>query len=216
MPAIVVRRGDVANERLELVGRRAVRLGDEDVDLARIEHVEVERDVGRVDSRERALERVVDARRRHELDLRRIEVPRADERGVLRGDGAGVEDHPERHPPEVPRRRGLGRVQVAVRVDPHDCEPLEPVGEPARRADVGAAASADDQRARSQRVGDRSICSSSVARSTTATSGYGSGIRAPSAIPSPPEPHARGTRTSPAANVRHSCGTRSRSRPRPP
>ena len=53
---------DVAQERLDLVRRRPVRLGDEHVDLARIEHVEVERDVGRVDACERAVERVVDAR----------------------------------------------------------------------------------------------------------------------------------------------------------
>ena len=46
------------------------------------------------------------------------------------------------------------------------------------------------------------ICASSVSSATTAASGHGSSSRAASAIASPPEPHARGTRSSPAANSR--------------
>ena len=47
-----------------------------------------------------------------------------------------------------------------------------------------------------------SVCIASVSSSTTATSGKSSGSAAASTIGSPPAPHARGTRTSPAAKVR--------------
>ncbi len=54
---------DVAQKRFDLVSRRPVRLGDENIDLARVEHVEIERDVHGVRAGERAIDRVVDPRR---------------------------------------------------------------------------------------------------------------------------------------------------------
>ena len=51
-------------------------------------------------------------------------------------------------------------------------------------------------------IATASVCSSSVSSSTTAASGNGSGRRAASAIDSPPSPQACGTRTSPAPNSR--------------
>ena len=113
--------------------------------------------------------------RGHELDLGRIEVASTDERRVLGRHDAGVEEHPERHSPEVPGRRGLRRVQVAVRVDPDDCRvdrPGAPRRSPRRRA------CSSSRRARSvvpaSASAIASVCSSRVSRSTTATSGYGS------------------------------------------
>ncbi len=56
--------GNVAQKRFDLVDRRSVGLGDENVDLARIEDVQVECHVGGSTCRERSVERVVDARPR--------------------------------------------------------------------------------------------------------------------------------------------------------
>ena len=87
---------------------------------------------GRVDVGERAIKRVVQRPDSgHVLGFRRIQVTRADERGVLRSDVAGVEDHPERHSPLVARRRCLRRVQVAG-VDPDDREPAHSPSEAGR------------------------------------------------------------------------------------
>ncbi len=65
-----------------------------------------------------------DGRALEELALRRIELPRAEKRDVALVDDAAVEQHAERHAPGVARRRGLGRVEVAVRVDPDDAAAL--------------------------------------------------------------------------------------------
>ena len=54
----------------------------------------------------------------------------------------------QRHPVHVPGRRGLGRVQVAVRVDPeHAAEPAR-LREPAERADRDRVVAAEDERQR--------------------------------------------------------------------
>ena len=154
MPASGARGDDVAQHRLDLLDGRAVRLGHEDRGLARVEHVDVERDVDRVGALERTVERVVDPGLGHELHLGRVEVARADERDVLRPDDAVVEEHSQRHPPRVARRRGLGRVQVAMRVEPDDRETAAARRETAHRADVRAAASAEDDRPLGQHGGE--------------------------------------------------------------
>ena len=85
-------------------------------------------------------------------------------------------------------------------IEPDDGEPVVPRREPADRADVRAAAAAEHERPLREPARDRPDCSSSESRSTTSASGYASSVQAASAIASPPSPHARGTRTSPAAN----------------
>ena len=50
-------------------------------------------------------------------------------------------------------------------------------------------------------VASAAVCASSDSSATTSASGYGSRMDAASAIASPPTPHARGTRTRPAAYV---------------
>ena len=89
-----------------------------------------------------------------------------------------------------------------MRVEPDDGEAAGARGQAADRADVGAAAAPEHERERRQVAPLAAIWSSSVASSTTAASGYGSASHAAAAIASPPSPHARGTRTSPAANSR--------------
>ena len=88
---------NLAEERLDLRDLEAVRLRHERRHLAGIEDVAVERDVDAVDVRERPLDCAV-ARRDpglgDELDLRRVEVARSDERDVVRAHRPGVEDHP--------------------------------------------------------------------------------------------------------------------------
>ena len=64
----------------------------------------------------------------------------------LGNDRAGVEHHPQRHAPRVPGRRRLGRVQVAVGVEPDDARRSCRRGERLDRADVRAAAPAEDER----------------------------------------------------------------------
>jgi hypothetical protein len=78
--------------------------------------------------------------------LGRVEVPRADERDVLGGNGARVDQHPQRHPPLVAARGGLGRVQIAVRIEPDDREPSHACAEALDHADMGTAAPAEDER----------------------------------------------------------------------
>ena len=92
-----------------------------------------------------------------ELVLGRVEVAGADQRGVLDGDAAAVEQHPKRHAPQVARRRRLRRVQVAVRIEPDDGDPAVSLGQPATGADVGAAAPAQHHRPLGQRPGDQPV-----------------------------------------------------------
>ena len=90
-----------------------------------------------------------------------------------------------------------------MRVEPDDCEPLVARGEPLDRADVRAAAAAEDERplGRSAATRERLLAE----RGSTTTFDLREGERefaAASAIASPPRPQARGTRTSPAPKTR--------------
>ena len=148
-------RRDVAQHGLDLVGDRAARDRVVARDDPGLEHVHVERDVDRVGAGERAVEIVVDAVLGDVRLLGRVEVAGADERDVGRPDASFVDRHPQRHAPGVAGRRRLGRVEVAVRVQPDDGESVVTRGEPADRADVGAAAAAQHERAVRQTAGDR-------------------------------------------------------------
>ncbi len=105
------------------------RLGHERRQLVRVEHVGSRRRRTRRRRRPSAAVDRVDAGRQAGLAdedlLRRVEIPRADEHRVLDADGAGVEHHPQRHAPLVAARRGLGRVEITVRVEPDEREPVE-------------------------------------------------------------------------------------------
>jgi hypothetical protein len=71
--------------------------------------------------------------------------PRSRRRGGA--DGARVQKHPQRHPPLVARRRGLGSVQITVRVEPKHRDPAMPGGERLDGTDVRAATTAENDRA---------------------------------------------------------------------
>ena len=118
--------GNPAENRGRLRDRRATRLGHEADDLVLpVEHVDVERDVDGIRSLERAGELICprsQPARRDELDLGGIEVAGADERRVRRVARARIEQHPERHPPPDSRWGALGGVQVAMGIQPDDCE----------------------------------------------------------------------------------------------
>ena len=137
-----------------------------------------------------------------EVALGRVEVAHAEQRNLRGVDRAGVDDHPQRHAPLVAGRRAFGRVQVAVRVDPDDPEPVVPGREPLDRADVRAAAAAQDERSLGQLRGE----GEDLARERVLVDDSRLRVRevgdAASAIASPPFPQARGTRTSPAPNSR--------------
>ena len=92
---------------------------------------------------------------RHVRRLGRIESAAADERDVRRAHRARLDGHPQRHPPGVPGRRGLWRVEVAVRVDPDDGEAAGARRETADRAHVGAATAAEHERPDGQGPGLR-------------------------------------------------------------
>ena len=96
------------------------------------------------------------------------------ENDVGRMHGAGVEQHAQRHAPLVPARRALGRVQVAVSVEPDDREPVEARRQPLNGADVGAAAAAQDERPVGKRSRESEVLLVRDSSSTTAASGYGS------------------------------------------
>ena len=81
MPAIRVLAATSAQQLFDLREAEAVRLRHEDGELARLDRVGVERDVHRVGTCERTLDRPVsrmDAARVDELDLGRVEVARPD------------------------------------------------------------------------------------------------------------------------------------------
>jgi hypothetical protein len=130
-----------------------------------------------------------------------------------RVDVAGVDQHPQRHAPRVAGRRRLRRVEVAVRVDPDDADPAvrAPARAPRRRA---SSSTRRGRAAASGSVAASSTCASSESSSIAAASGHGSVHARGLGHPSPPSPHARGTRTSPASNSRRTRGTGSRRRAR--
>ena len=137
------------------------------------------------------------SRSRDELDLGRVEVRAPTSADVRRRDAPLVDKHAERHPPRVPGRRRLGRVQVAVRVEPDDRR----AGRVSRRDPRTAPTCAQQQPPstsgrRGSAAATAAVCSSSVSRSTTAASGYGSSI-ARRLRPSPRRP-----RPTPAARAR--------------
>ena len=184
MPAIVVFSARSRRSALELVRRQPVGLGDEHVDLARIEHVEIERDVCRVGAFERAVERVVESRpkpcTRPRADRgcarRRAQRRRARRR---RRRGASGRAFPRGSPTARSRacsgRRASRsrRLRVDRRAGPRRSPRRHGCSNNRRgRSAGGASASAI-----------ASVCSSSVARSTIATSGYGRSTRAPCGHP---------------------------------
>ena len=155
MPATCAARRDVAEDRLDLLAPRPAGHREEARHEARLEHVDVERDVDRVGTLERTPDVVVDPVLGDIGRLRCVEVACPDEREVRRRDRALLERQPQRHPPRVPRRRALGCVQVSVRVEPDDREPPVTSREPADRADVRAAAPAEHERPPWQSLRDR-------------------------------------------------------------
>ena len=169
--------------------------------IARLEHVDVERDVDRVDAVERTVEVVVDPVLRDVLELRLVEVAGTDERDVLGPHAPLLDRHAQRHPPLVPGRRGLGRVEVAVRVEPDDAEPAVTGCEAADRADVRAATAAEHERALRQALGERGVLL--VERLAVDDQRLGVRERGRGRLHHrlAPAPQARGTRTSPAANA---------------
>jgi hypothetical protein len=92
----------------------------------------------------------VEAAAGDEVLLRRVEVPGTDEDDVVGAHRRRVDQLPQRHPPRIPRRRALGGVEVAVRVDPDDADPAVARGEPFHDAHMRAAATAEQERARGQ------------------------------------------------------------------
>jgi hypothetical protein len=147
-------RRDVAQYGLDVVRSRPARNRVVTGNDPRLEHVHVERDIHRVRSLERAIEVVVDPVHRDVLALWRVEVTRADERDVGGPSTCLVDRHAERHPPRVSGGRGVGRVEIAVRIEPHDGEPRVARGEAANRAEVRATAAAQHERASRKAVRD--------------------------------------------------------------
>ena len=184
-----------------LVEGRAARLGHEDVELAGLEHVAVERDVDAFSGSSPSSLRIPAAR--DEVGLGRVEVAGPEQRHVAR---------------QRRRRRRSASAAASPRrfrtASSRACSDRRGRRSRRRRGGRGGArARARRRRARSSsrraraagpaaRAPSAAICSSSVGSSIAAASGHGSAMRAASAIASPPSPHARGTRTSPAANSR--------------
>ena len=136
-----------------------------------------------------------------ELPPRRGRGPSANERDVLDRHGAAVDQHPKRHSPLVPARRRLGRVQVAVGVEPDDRSRPVARNETLDGTDVRAAATTRDERA----AGERGREARGSAREASPPDGRDLRERercpAAAAIASPPLPQARGTRTRPARSA---------------
>ena len=90
-----------------------------------------------------------------------------------------------------------------MRVDPDDAEALVPGRETLDRADVRAAAAAEDERPLGQLGGeDEELVGERVLGDDRRLRVRERRVNAASAIASPPFPQARGTRTSPAPNSR--------------
>src|SRR6478735_648943 len=127
---------------------------DLDRQLVRIYDVAVEGDVHGVGPLEQCLRIGSDPVDGDELLLRRVEVAGAPEHDVARANRAAVEQHPQRHPPVVAGGRRLGRVEIAVRVEPEDADVAVPRGEAFDGADMRAAAAAEHDRVGGQVGGD--------------------------------------------------------------
>ena len=155
IPAIVVRPARSRRSRSISSGRRPIGLRDEHVDLARVEDVEVERDVGRVGAGERPVERVVDPVPLDELDLRRIEIPRTDERRVLCRDTPPSSSMRNGIPHRFPDGDVSGVFRSPCASIQTTAEPVDSPRQPRRRPDVRAAAPAQHDRPSRQRLGDR-------------------------------------------------------------
>ena len=93
----------------------------------------------------------------HELDLGRIEVPRADERGVLGRTNPASRIMRNGMPHRFPDGDVSGVFRSPCASIQTTAEPVDPPREAPRRAHVRAAASADDDRPRGERLGDRLV-----------------------------------------------------------
>ena len=168
--------------------------------VRRIEHVAVQvhpqRRVRRQRrERRRRRRRPSEARAFDRLDLAGIEVARADQRRALdrqRRPGAELrmapaEQHRERHAAEEPGRRGLGRVQVAVRVEPDQRQvgvALLQRGRPRPGSACTRRAAPAARRARPRRLRARAIASAAGPPCSTGTASAGP----PSAAATAPGP----------------------------
>src|SRR5207245_4016701 len=85
----------------------------------------------------------VDALRGDVLLLRWVEVAGSDQGDIVNPDRARVDEHPERHPPQVSRRRAVWRVEVAVGVEPDHAQSVLAGCQTLDRADVRATAAAE-------------------------------------------------------------------------
>ena len=114
----------------------------------------------------------------------------------------GVENHAEGHPPRFPDGDVSGVFRSPCASIQINGEPVDPSSEPLCRTDVCAAAASEHDRSQQPgpRRSRRSARRASLARRPRLRD-TGAERARPSAIPSPPAPHAAGTRTSPAANV---------------
>ena len=189
--------------------KQSIWLGSRDVDVE-----------SEVDTRPRPRDAVRRRRRCPRLPCTRARAGRGCARRPARpvgGHRSLVDRHAQRHPPEVSRRRRLGRVQVAVRVDPDDRERRSFGGEPADRADVGAAAPAKDERTRRQaRWRPRRSARRASTPRRRRSPGIGTASRAAATIASPPSPRPGRRGRDRQRRSRRRRGTRSRRRRRPP
>ena len=98
-----------------------------------------------------------------------------------------VEQHPKRHPPEVPRRRRLRRVPVAVGVQPDDAELRAPRREPPYRTDVRTATTPETSGGRAAGPRSRRTAPRACRARRRPCPGRGASSDAASAIASPPD-----------------------------
>ena len=207
-------RGKRREQPLELVGGEPARLGHEDVELRRVDHVEVERDVDVV---LQVAELLPDAGRLDELLLGRVEVPGAEQRHVL-------------------RRRRRRRRSASAAACPRRCRTATTRACSGRRARRSRRSRAAPWRRASSRTAPTcaqqqpprtsgrsgssraiaAICSARLSSSTTAASGHGGAIRArrPSTRRRRPTRAARATALRRTRGRTHDTGTPGRSRRR--
>ena len=114
----------LAQNRFELVDAGAVRLGHEDVGLggSRTSRSSATYAASTPASARSSESSIPVSAMYSDLGGSRLRAPTSATSACA--NDAVVEQHPQRHPPEVPGRRRLGRVQIAVRVDPDDPEPV--------------------------------------------------------------------------------------------
>ena len=149
-PAIRVRAATSRSSSSSSSRRRPVRLRHEDGELARLDRVAVERHVDGVGALERPLDRALAGAGRPLDSMNstsggsRLRAPTS---ATCSGSTAPSSSTMRSGIPHaLPGRGGRGRVQVAVRVDPDDRQALLAGGERLDRADVRAAAAAEDER----------------------------------------------------------------------